>query len=303
MSMPENRLSGSEKQDRARIPSWLKRPIPCGGKKEKVLAQLSAGRLHTVCQEAKCPNRGECFSRGTATFLIMGDVCTRNCSFCSVSTGTPVALDPEEPMRLSDVVAELGLSYVVITSVTRDDLPDGGASHFALVVSTLKNRNPSLLVEVLIPDFQGNAHSLKTVLDSRPHVLNHNVETVPRLYPRIRPQAIYKRSLELLTQTARYQPDTIIKSGFMVGLGETGDEVISLMHDLYDAGCRLVTIGQYLQPGGRQVEVVNYVEPDQFAAYARIGKQIGFDAVVSGPFVRSSYNASEAYKLRGVKAS
>ncbi|MFP4416915.1 MAG: lipoyl synthase [Chitinivibrionales bacterium] len=302
MSMPEYRRTDTKKTERARIPSWLKRPIPCIGKKDQVLATLSTGRLHTVCQEAKCPNRAECFSRGSATFLIMGDICTRGCRFCSVTTSAPLPLDADEPARLSGVVGQLGLSYVVITSVTRDDLSDGGASHFASVVSTLRKHHPKLVVEVLTPDFQGNHSALKTVLDSNPHVLNHNVETVPRLYPHIRPQAIYERSLQYLSRSATYRPDITVKSGFMVGLGEKEDEVITLMHDLHYAGCRLVTIGQYLQPTSEQVAVAEFIKPEQFQRYARIGQQIGFDAVISGPFVRSSYKASEAYK-RGGNAS
>jgi lipoic acid synthetase len=273
----------------------MKRPIPPAGKKHQVEGLLATGCLHTVCEEARCPNRGECYSRGTATFLIMGDVCTRNCRFCGVTSGAPGAVDPDEPRRVCDAVREMKLRYVVITSVTRDDLPDGGAGHFAAVVSLLKEEIPSVRVEILVPDFQGREESLRLVVNSSPDVFNHNIETVPRLYDRIRPAADYRRSLDVLASVHRMAPTLPVKSGLMVGLGEREDEVQEVMKDLRSSGCSIITIGQYLQPTRQQERVVEFVTPEQFERYTALGKELGFAQVFAGCFVRSSYRADELF--------
>lgn len=248
--------------------------------------------LHTVCAEAKCPNRGECFSKGSAAFLILGPVCTRNCAFCGVASGTPTPVDTNEGKRLSEAAAKIGLKHAVVTSVTRDDLPDGGAAAFADTVSHLHDKLPNATIEVLIPDFQGSINSLKTVLDSRPTVLNHNMETVARLYPSVRPQAIYDRSLELIKRAAD-DGRSVVKSGIMVGLGETVDEVHELMRDLKSAGCSVITVGQYLRPSAQQIPIAEFITPDQFAAYEKTAVEIGFERAFCGPYVRSSYRADE----------
>ena len=275
-------------------PVWLKRPIPVRGKKSCVEEVLSRHGLHTVCSAAKCPNRGECYGLGTATFLILGDRCTRSCRFCAVDKGDMAPVDSLEPARLVSAVGTLGLNYVVITSVTRDDLPDGGASHFASVIVALKASLPAIRIEVLTPDFLGDHAAIKTVLAAGPDVFNHNIETVPRLYQSIRPQAIYERSLAVLQLAAAYRPTIPVKSGLMVGLGEKPDEVVETMRALFTAGCRIVTIGQYLQPSPDQTAVQRYVEPVEFAEYERVGLLMGFHRVLAGPFVRSSYHAAEA---------
>ncbi len=280
------------KRNSSRLPRWLYRKVPLKGKKETVIHCLHEGALHTVCEEAKCPNRCECFACGTATFLIMGTICTRNCAFCSIAHGTPQPLDPEEPERLCEAVEKMGLSYVVITTVTRDDLEDGGAGHIAKTITLLK-RNDTIRVEILASDFGGNMRALATVLESRPDVFNHNIETVPLRYPSVRPEADYARSLALLRRAAHYSPEIPVKSGVMVGLGETEKEIISLMEELHDAGVSILTIGQYLQPGRNQVPVKEFIHPEQFQRYRNIAEEIGFLKVVSGPFVRSSYKAAE----------
>jgi lipoic acid synthetase len=278
--------------DTVRFPPWLKRDIAFSGRRGEVVELLSDCKLNTVCAEAKCPNRGECFSRGSAAFLILGPVCTRNCAFCGVESGRPLDVDAGEGERLAEAASRMGLKHVVITSVTRDDLPDGGASAFADAVKRLREKVPDASVEVLIPDFQGDAGSLMTVLDSCPDVLNHNIETVPRLYPSIRPQAIYARSLELLRR-ASGDGRAAVKSGMMVGLGETIDEVESLLRDLRSAGCSVVTIGQYLRPSRGQVQVKEFITPEQFADYEKMALKIGFDQAFCGAYVRSSYRAGE----------
>jgi len=296
---PDTAASVRYMQGRCRLPRWLKRPIVRAGRKAVVERELGAHRLHTVCAEARCPNRAECFARGTATFLIMGSRCTRDCGFCAVTHGTPGALDPDEPERISRTVRALGLSYVVITSVTRDDLADGGAGHFAAVVRRIKESTPAVRVEILVPDFGGSREALSTVLDSGPDVLNHNVETVPRLYPRIRPQADYHRSLELLQHAARFEPPLIVKSGLMAGVGERDDEVVQVLGDLHKSGCGVVTIGQYLQPSPRQAVVERFVDPQQFEQWEALGREMGFKAVWAGPFVRSSYMAADVFAACG----
>jgi lipoic acid synthetase len=276
-----------------RHPVWLRRTPPRAGRTARVESELGALRLNTVCSEARCPNRAECHSRGTATFLILGDTCTRGCAFCAVKQGTPGAIDEREPERVCQAVMRLGLRYVVITSVTRDDCPDGGASIFARTITTLHDAMPGIRIEVLVPDFKGVHESLETVLAAGPDVLNHNIETVPRLYPEIRAGADYRRSLNLLAQ-AKGRVRT--KSGIMVGLGESVAEVKAVMQELAVAGCSVLTIGQYLRPSDRQVGVKEYVAPELFTAYEQYGREVGFEWVVSGPFVRSSYRADQIFQ-------
>ncbi len=266
---------------------WLRVKAPVGEKVERLASLLEELNLHTVCQEALCPNIAECWGRGTATFMILGDICTRNCRFCSVKSGRPSPPSPEEPERVAEAARRLGLSHVVITSVTRDDLPDGGASHFAETIKAIRACLPEAVVEVLIPDFGGSLKSLEKVLEAGPDILNHNVETVPRLYPQVRPRADYRRSLGILAMAARAGFTT--KSGLMLGLGETRAEVLEVMADLRRAGCEILTIGQYLQPTSRQIPVAEYIHPLEFEWYRLVGKEMGFRTVASGPLVRSSY--------------
>ena len=282
--------------DTLRKPGWLKKRLPRGPDFENVREMLARNHLHTVCQEARCPNIWECFSKHTATFLILGDRCTRNCRFCAIGHGPMAPPDPGEPERVARAAQILGLDYVVVTSVTRDDLPDGGAHFFAETIRAIVGRLPHTRVEVLIPDFRGDASALRTVLDARPNVLNHNIETVPRLYPMARPQADYRRSLDLLSQAAKTFPDIPVKSGIMLGLGETEKEIEETIRDIYDTGCRLLTLGQYLRPSKDHLPVARYVPPGEFEAWKEWALGIGFKAVFSGPFVRSSYRAKEMLK-------
>ena len=277
-------------------PSWLKKRITLGTNIQEVSALLRQARLHTVCQEAHCPNLPECYSRRTATFMIMGNMCTRNCRFCAVTRGTPVPLDEEEPRRVASAAYQLGLRYVVITSVTRDDLEDGGAMHFANTVGAIKERQPKTLVELLVPDFLGNPSSLDIILSTPPDVLNHNVETIPRLYPRVRPQADYRRSLHLLQRVRSRNASMLTKSGLMLGLGERESEVTGVMQDMLDVGCRLLTLGQYLQPSKQHHPVIRYLHPEEFEGYKALGERMGFLEVASGPFVRSSFRAAQMYR-------
>jgi len=277
-------------------PKWLRRQLPKGPEYEKVKGMISDDRLHTVCQEAKCPNMWECFSQQTATFLIMGSRCTRNCGFCSVRQGPLEPPDPAEPGRVADVAHQMGLKYVVITSVTRDDVPDGGASLFARTITEIRRKMTDACVEVLIPDFQGNRDALHTVLEAGPDVLNHNIETVPRLYPRVRPQAEYRRSLDIIQWSHAYDPTLPTKSGLMLGLGEEEAEVENTLQDLQTAGCQILTLGQYLQPSKNHLPVERYIPPDEFEAWRKKAIKIGFTEVASGPFVRSSYHAKELYQ-------
>ena len=277
-------------------PEWLRKRLPVGTAVQLMEGNLEHNRLHTICQEACCPNQGECFSRGVATFLIMGNVCTRNCRFCAVESGTPAALDPDEPLRLAGEVKRLGLRFVVVTSVTRDDLPDGGAGHFARVIEVMRRECPDVGIEVLIPDFQGSRSALQTVVDATPDVLNHNVETVPRLYAAVRPQANFLRSIEVLRQAKAANPSLTTKSGLMVGLGETREEILKVMVDLRSASCDVITIGQYLSPSAAHHPVVEYVKPEIFEKYHRDALRLGFRDAASGPFVRSSYMAEKYYR-------
>jgi lipoyl synthase len=274
-------------------PRWLWRRV--SSQSEAAVARmadlLDGLALHTVCQEARCPNLDECFGRGTATFLILGDRCTRGCRFCAIGHGRPASPDPNEPQRVAEAAARLGLRHAVLTSVTRDDLPDGGAGHFAAAVQALRCRLPAVTVEVLIPDLKGSHAALETVLQARPDVLNHNVETVPRLYRTVRPGADYRRSLALLARAKALRPALVTKSGLMLGLGERTTEVIQVLHDLRQAGCDLLTLGQYLQPSNCQLPVVRYVPPDEFAAYGDKAWAMGFRGVAAGPLVRSSHRA------------
>jgi lipoic acid synthetase len=278
-------------------PEWLKRNLPDPEPLNKMRNLLQRHGLNTVCQGALCPNQGECFGRGTATFLILGKTCTRNCTFCAIPTEErPPAPDPDEPRRIARAAAELGLKHVVITSVTRDDLEDGGASHFARTVEALRKINPEIVVEVLIPDFLGSEAALKRVMDSGPDILNHNLETVPRLYPEVRPQAVYPRSLDLLQRAKGMAPAGITKSGLMLGLGEEREEVRRAMADLREVSCDLLTLGQYLRPSGRHHPVVRYVPPEEFEELRVEGEKLGFKAVFSAPLVRSSFHAAEIFK-------
>lgn len=279
-----------------RKPPWLKKRIIPGPDIGNVSALLSEARLHTVCQEAHCPNLPECFSRRTATFMIMGNICTRNCRFCAVNHGTPAPLDEGEPERVASASQQLGLRYVVVTSVTRDDLEDGGAHHFAKTAHAIKETGPGTSVELLVPDFRGNPSSLDIILSALPDVFNHNVETVPRLYPRVRPQAMYRRSLDLFQRVRSRNPSMLTKSGLMLGLGERKSEVIQVMEDLVNVGCRLLTLGQYLQPSREHHPVVRYLHPHEFEEYRALGERMGFTEVASGPFVRSSFNAAHMYR-------
>lgn len=274
-------------------PVWLWRSISAEQEDavHRMESLLDGLALHTVCQEALCPNLPECFGQGTATFLILGDVCTRNCRFCAVKKGHPLPPDPEEPERIAEAAARLHLRYVVVTSVTRDDLPDGGAGHFAATVRAIRRRLPEAGVEVLIPDFRGSLAALETVLDAGPDGVNHNVETVPRLYPPIRPQADYRRSIGILSWVKVRAPQIATKSGLMLGLGERTAEVLQVFYDLREAGCDILTLGQYLQPTERQHPVVRYVPPEEFAEYREKAEAMGFRKVVAGPLVRSSYQA------------
>jgi lipoic acid synthetase len=278
-----------------RLPYWFKQkpadPIIMSTM-ERLLDGLSLG---TICESAHCPNIGKCFSGGTATFLILGDICTRNCTFCAVQRGFPVPVDEEEPQHLLEAVEKLDLGYLVITSVTRDDLPDGGAFQFAKVINIIHENRENTIIEVLIPDFLGSIEALEKVVKAHPEVINHNMETVPRLYSEVRPEADYNRSLELLDTVKKLDPEIITKSGLMLGLGETRKEIIEVMGDLRKAGCDLFTIGQYLQPSPRHHSVVRFVNPEEFQEYEAIGKEMGFTEVASAPLVRSSFKANEVY--------
>jgi lipoyl synthase len=276
-----------------RLPEWLRNPIRNVDADHNLKRMLRARGLHTVCEEARCPNRHDCFSRGAATFMILGDVCSRSCGFCAVKTGRGLPLESlrEEPEQVAQAAAELGLSYIVITSVNRDELPDGGASHFAATIQALRRRLPGSKIEILTPDFKGNFSALHTVLDARPDTFNHNIETVPRLYFRVRPQADYQQSLNVLREARRYSAETLTKSGFMVGLGEHGNEVKRLLEDLRGNDVDVITIGQYLQPTRNHLPVEEYVHPEVFDEYKEYGEHLGFRAVFSGPLVRSSFMA------------
>jgi lipoic acid synthetase len=280
-------------QPRQPKPDWLKVRAPGSPSYTRLKGLMRELHLHTVCEEAQCPNIGECWNHGTATFMILGDVCTRACSYCAVAHGRPAAVDTAEPVRVADAIRILALNYVVITSVDRDDLEDGGASIFADTIRETRARLPLCRIEVLIPDFQGNEPALRAVLDARPDVLNHNTETVPRLYRMARSGGRYARTLELLDRARRYAPDIPTKTGVMVGLGEEREELIATFQDLRKAGCGILTIGQYLRPTAAHAPMVRYYHPDEFADLKRAALGMGFVHVESGPLVRSSYHAHE----------
>ena len=274
-----------------RHPDWIKVKAPGNPNYLRLKRILREKNLHTVCEEARCPNIGECWGNKTATFLILGDTCTRGCRFCAIDKGKPLALDPEEPRNVALVVKDLGLDHIVVTSVNRDDLPDGGAGHFAKTVFWIKSLNPGIRVELLIPDFEGNLAALKTVVDAGIEILNHNIETVPRLYGKVRPGHVYDGSLKILKEAKKLRSDMLTKSGFMVGVGENYDEVISTLGDLRAHNVDIVTIGQYLQPSNRQLKVERYVTPEEFKDIKSAADKLGFRHVESGPLVRSSYHA------------
>lgn len=285
---------------RPRLPGWLRRPETHFESVTELKNGLRRLRLHTVCESARCPNIHECFHRGTATFMILGNLCTRGCGFCAVPKGAAgkheFSLDPEEPANVARMARQMRLRYVVITSVNRDDLPDGGAGHFARTIREVRMALPEARIEVLVPDFCGQADSLRAVLEAAPDVFNHNVETVPRLYRRVRPQADYRRSLDVLAFAREFRPETLTKSGLMVGLGEEPAEVEQVLEDLRRAQVDIVTIGQYLQPTRRNLPVVEYVPPERFAAWRAFGLALGFREVFSGPLVRSSYMAERVWQ-------
>lgn len=281
-------------ETKPRRPEWLKAPAPVGENYRELKDLVQRLRLHTVCESAACPNTGECWNQRTATFMILGNYCTRRCGFCAVQKGAPLEVDQDEPRRVAEACATLGLRYAVITSVNRDDQKDGGAAIFAATIRAIRERIPGCQVEVLVPDFQGSREAMATVMEAAPDVLNHNIETVPRLYKQVRVGARYERSLEMLAYAHELRPDIPTKSGLMVGLGETNEEVVEVLHDLRAHGVRIATIGQYLRPTPAHLPVLRYATPAEFAAYKEAGMALGFAHVESGPLVRSSYHAAEA---------
>jgi lipoic acid synthetase len=275
-----------------RLPSWLKRPLPHGNENFFTHNLLRELRLETVCENARCPNRPECYSRRTATFMILGNICTRPCGFCSVPRGAPEPLEDDEPERVAEAALRLGLKHVVITSVTRDDLPDGGAGHFYRCVRAVR-RSTGAVVEVLTPDFLGDVRAIDRVLEAEPEVYNHNMETVPRFYRKVRGRAEYQRSLDLLARVKNRAPHIATKSGLMLGLGETADELLETLADLRSVGCDMLTLGQYLTPTLKHIPVARFLPPEEFEALGKLARTLGFRQVASGPFVRSSYHAAE----------
>jgi len=274
-------------------PDWLKVRFPAGPNYGRLQDLMRSKSLHTVCEEARCPNIGECWGRGTATFMILGDTCTRSCGFCAVKTGRPTVLDLEEPRRVAVAVQQMGLRHAVITSVNRDELPDGGAGIFAETIREVRRLSPGTTIEVLIPDFKGDEAALRTVIEAKPEILDHNTETVPRLYREVRPQAEYHRSLQLLARAKAIDPRGLTKSGLMVGLGETRDELLAVFEDLAAHGVDILTVGQYLRPTASHLPVVRYWHPDEFADLKSAADRMGFRHVESGPLVRSSYHADD----------
>jgi lipoic acid synthetase len=292
-------LRGVAAASPARLPEWARKSGPLARGAWGVRVLLRESSLHTVCEEARCPNLGECFTRGTATFLLLGDRCTRRCAYCAVSTARPLPPDPAEPERVAEAAGRLGLRYVVLTSVDRDDLADGGAAHFAATVRAVRRAQPEAGIEVLTPDFKGDQGALRSVLETGPDVFNHNIETVPRLFPRLRPQGRYRLSLDVLASARAIRPGQTTKSGLMVGLGETDEEVVRVLEDLRRAGADVVTIGQYLRPTREHEPVHRFVTPAAFLAFEGRARAIGFPTVYSGVFVRSSFNAEEIYRAGG----
>ncbi len=282
-----------------RLPAWLRNPTQNTNAVHHIKKQLRQMRLHTVCEEAKCPNLGECFANHVATFLIMGPACTRNCRFCAIDSSVPGTLNFQEPIQIARQIAMMSLAYVVITSVTRDDLPDGGADHFCQTISAIRDKNGNIPIEVLIPDFNGDISCISKICDAQPYVINHNIETIDRLTPHIRSKATYDRSLSVLAAIKKLNIAQLTKSGLMVGLGETDDEVFKVMDDLKSVDCDIMTIGQYLPPSRQHVNVKRYVHPDIFEQYEDYGKKLGFHLVIAKPLCRSSYMAEHALTLKG----
>lgn len=276
-----------------RRPEWIKVRAPSGETYESVKKLMRSKSLHTVCEEARCPNIGECWGRGTATFLIMGDICTRSCGFCDIKTGRPAPLDWQEPERVAQAVKQMNLHHVVITSVNRDERADGGAPIFALCIERIRSIQPGCSIELLIPDFKGNTDALQIVMQARPEILNHNVETVPRLFRRVQPQDHYEWAMITLENAKKMQPEVLTKSGIMLGLGETTDEVIAVMRDLASIGVDILTLGQYLQPSNSHLTIDRYYRPEEFVELRRLGLEMGFRWIESGPLVRSSYRAEQ----------
>jgi lipoic acid synthetase len=281
----------------AHKPSWIKVRLPSNPVFFSTKALISDLRLHTVCESAQCPNRWECWSQGTATFMIAGDRCTRACGFCAVTTAKPFALEDDEPQRVAEAVMRMKLKHVVITAVARDDLKDGGASHFARVIAAIQNMDPSIIIEVLVPDFHADDSSIQAVLDARPDIYNHNMETVERLTPVVRSRAKYRTSLQVLRRARELSPKVVTKSGIMLGLGETEPEIFQTMDDLREAGCQVLTMGQYLRPTPNHLPVIEFVTPQQFELYGEIARKKGFEHVASGPLVRSSYHAADFHPV------
>jgi lipoic acid synthetase len=280
---------------RQSLPVWFKQRVPRAGEDSGADALIKGLELHTICESGHCPNVPQCFPGGAA-FLILGNTCTRNCSFCAVSTGLPHPPDPDEPANIVEAARRLKIDYVFITSVTRDDMPDGGAGHFAHTIKLIHQELPGVGVEVLVPDFKGNYSAIKVVVQARPEVMGHNIETIPRLYPQVRPMADYQRSLDVLHQSKVFDPSTITKSGIMLGLGETDNEVVEVMRDLRQVDCDLLTLGQYLAPSRQNYPVMNFPTPQEFADYIPIGIEMGFKGVASAPLMRSSFKANELYR-------
>lgn len=281
------------KSQRARHPRWLKVPLPAGKNFHDVRKLIKQHHLHTVCQSAHCPNIGDCWGQRTATFMILGDICTRNCRFCAVCSGKPLPVDRDEPRRVAEAVKMLLLRYAVVTSVTRDDLPDGGASVFTDTIREIRKAVPACQIEVLIPDFNGSESALSLVIQAKPDVLNHNIETVPSLYPQVRPEADYQRSIRVL-ELAKQQ-GMLTKTGLMLGLGEINNEVLDVMRDLRNIDCDILTLGQYLQPSSIHLAIDRYIKPEEFDQFKQAGEQIGFRHVEAGPLVRSSYHAASSF--------
>lgn len=294
--LPQNPKNEDDETPLGRFPKWLHRKLPEGGNLWKTHSVLQEYRLPTVCEEAKCPNLPECYSKKTATFLAMGKECTRNCGFCDIDfSKTPKALEMDEPQRLASSVKALGLRHVVVTMVARDDLPDGGAAHMATIIHTVRKENPGVTIEVLTSDFGGNEAAYDLILDAQPEIFNHNIETVRELSPRVRHKATYERTLSLLSYVNQRRKKTFVKSGIMVGLGETPSQVQETIKDLYHAGCDIITIGHYLQANRHKLTVKAFISPEQFEEYAAFGRELGVKHMYCGPFVRSSYNAASLW--------
>ncbi|MGB8356158.1 MAG: lipoyl synthase [Chthoniobacteraceae bacterium] len=282
----------------ARKPEWIKVRLPSSPVFHSTKTLIQDLRLHTVCEEAQCPNRWECWSQGTATFMIAGDRCTRACGFCAVTTAKPYALEDDEPQRVAEAVKRMKLKHVVVTAVARDDLKDGGAEHFALTIEAIRQANPEIVIEVLVPDFHNREEAVRKVIDAKPHVFNHNLETCERLTPMVRSRAKYRVSLAVLKRVKETAPDIVTKSGIMLGLGETESEIFQTMDDLREAGVQVLTMGQYLRPTPQHLPVIAYIHPDTFKTYGEIARAKGFEHVSSGPLVRSSYHAGDHYPVK-----